>query len=141
MNILERFLKLNQNKELSQSKTVNLGTSLAGQWLRLHTSIAGVSSTIPGWGTKILYTLWYKRKIKSSHFIRGTLSTILRWIYMVNTRLWSFKQKNSLMSGVFLITLSNWALYLVNNANISLPLETATQDRLDQRTEDIVSCS
>ena len=129
------------SNQLSQSKTINLGTSLAGQWLGLHTSIAGVSSTIPGWETKILYTFWYKRKIKSSHFIRGTLSTIMRWIYMVNTRLWSFKQKSSLMSGVFLITLGNWALYPENNASISLPLETATQDRLDQRTGDIVSCS
>ena len=28
-------------------------TSLAIQWLRLHTSVAGDTGSIPGWGTKI----------------------------------------------------------------------------------------
>ena len=30
------------------------GTSLAVQWLRLRTSNAGVTGSIPGWGSKIL---------------------------------------------------------------------------------------
>ena len=29
------------------------GTSLAVQWLKLHTSNAGSAGSIPGWGTKI----------------------------------------------------------------------------------------
>ena len=31
------------------------GTSLAIQWLRLHTSTAGDQGSIPDWGTKILH--------------------------------------------------------------------------------------
>ena len=34
------------------------GTSLAVQWLRLHTSTAGGAGLISGWGTKILHAMW-----------------------------------------------------------------------------------
>ena len=37
----------------SQIRTAGAGTSLAVQWLRLHTSTAGVTGSIPGQGTKI----------------------------------------------------------------------------------------
>ena len=39
------------------------GTSLAVQWLRIHTSIAGDMVLIPGSGTKIPNTMWYGQKI------------------------------------------------------------------------------
>ena len=38
-------------------KTVNR-TSLAVQWLKLCVSTAGGTSSIPGWGAKILQDLW-----------------------------------------------------------------------------------
>ena len=34
------------------------GTSLALQWLRLHTSTAGGMSSVPGGGNKILHAMW-----------------------------------------------------------------------------------
>ena len=34
-----------------------LGTSLAVQWLRLHTATAGGTGSIPDWGTKILHAI------------------------------------------------------------------------------------
>ena len=41
-----------------------LGTSLAVQWLRLHTSNLGVAGSIPGWGNKIPHAAWRGPKIK-----------------------------------------------------------------------------
>ena len=40
-------------------------TSLAVQWLRLRASNARGEGTIPGWGTKILHTVWPKKKKKN----------------------------------------------------------------------------
>lgn len=47
-------------------KTVNVGTSLAVQWLRLCAPNAGDMGSIPGWRTKIPHycTAWPKRKKK-----------------------------------------------------------------------------
>ena len=39
------------------------GTSLAVQWSRIHTSIAGDMGLIPGIGTKIPNAMWYSQKI------------------------------------------------------------------------------
>ena len=39
------------------SKRWTWGTSLAVQWLRLHASTAGATSSIHGWGTKISHAL------------------------------------------------------------------------------------
>ena len=36
----------------------SIGTSLAVQWLRLCTSTAGGSGSIPGWGTRIPHAVW-----------------------------------------------------------------------------------
>ena len=40
------------------------GTSLAVQWLRHHASTAGGMGLIPGWGTRIPYTMWPKGRKK-----------------------------------------------------------------------------
>ena len=40
------------------------GISLAVWWLRLHASIAGVTVSIPGRGTKILQAAWHSQKKK-----------------------------------------------------------------------------
>ena len=42
---------------LRSSQLWRCGTSLAGQWLRLHTSTAGGTDSIPGQGTKILHAV------------------------------------------------------------------------------------
>ena len=43
---------------MKSSKIDYGGTSLAVQWLRLHTSNARGAGSVPGWGTKIPHTLW-----------------------------------------------------------------------------------
>ena len=43
---------------------VLLGTSLAVQWLRLHTSTSGVTGSIPGEGTKIPHAARHGQKRK-----------------------------------------------------------------------------
>ena len=45
-------------------KKVTIGTSLAVQWLRLHTSTAGGMGSIPVQGTKIPYVSWHSQKKK-----------------------------------------------------------------------------
>ena len=45
-----------------QSKNTGLGTSLAVQWLRLHASTAGGTSSIPGRGTKIPHAASHGQK-------------------------------------------------------------------------------
>ena len=40
------------------------GISLAVWWLQLHASIAGVTASIPGRGTKILQAAWHSQKKK-----------------------------------------------------------------------------
>jgi len=48
-------------------KSVALGTSLTGQWLRLHTSTAGDMGLIPGLETKIPHAAWRSQKKKKRH--------------------------------------------------------------------------
>jgi len=43
-------------------------TSLVVQWLSLCTSTTGDMDWIPGWGTKILHTMWYSQKTKKVEF-------------------------------------------------------------------------
>ena len=43
-------------------KKVRCGASLAAQWLRLHTSNAGDTCSIPGQTTKILHSTWHGKK-------------------------------------------------------------------------------
>ena len=43
---------------------LRMGTSAEAQRLRLHTSTAGCSGLIPGWGTKIPYKTWPATKTK-----------------------------------------------------------------------------
>ena len=38
--------------------------SLVVQWLRLCTSKAGATGSIPGWGTKIPHATWHGQNIK-----------------------------------------------------------------------------
>ena len=42
-----------------------LGMSWAIPWLRLHTSNAGSSGSVPDWGTKILHASWHCQKIRN----------------------------------------------------------------------------
>ena len=42
----------------------DVGTFLAVQWLKLHTSNAGGTGSIPGWGTKISYAMQQGKKKK-----------------------------------------------------------------------------
>ena len=51
-------------------RTPREGTSLAGQWLRIHASTAGGVGSIPGRGTKILHASWCRQKIKERRIIR-----------------------------------------------------------------------
>ena len=45
-------------------KTGVIGPSQVVQWLRVCTSTAGGMGLIPGWGTRILYTVWLGKKQK-----------------------------------------------------------------------------
>lgn len=57
--------------EMGQKKVSVSGTSLAVQWLRLYTSTAGVTSSTPGPGKKILHAVRCSQKIglkKGVHF-------------------------------------------------------------------------
>ena len=45
-------------------KTGVIGLSQVVQWLRVCTSTAGGMGLIPGWGTRILYTVWLGKKKK-----------------------------------------------------------------------------
>ena len=49
-----RIAKIQEaNNAKCWQKYGKMGTSLAVQWLRLHTSTAGGMDLTPGWGTKI----------------------------------------------------------------------------------------
>ena len=45
-------------------KLMGCGTSLAVQWLSLHTSTAGSVGSLPGQGPKILHAMQYGKKKK-----------------------------------------------------------------------------
>ena len=68
----------NPNKNYMRKKKKKLyegGTSLVVQWLRLRTSTAGASGSIPGWGTKIPHAAWYGQQNKTKKLCEeGTLS-------------------------------------------------------------------
>ena len=51
-------------RELKKKKKIGQGTSLAVQWLRLCTSTAGGTGSIPGQGTKIPHAPRPKKKKK-----------------------------------------------------------------------------
>ena len=51
-------------------RTPREGTSLAGQWLRIHASTAGGVGSIPGRGTKILHASWCRQKSKERRITR-----------------------------------------------------------------------
>ena len=58
--------------------SLNCGTSLAVQWLRLHTSTVGGVGSIPDWGTRILHATWCSQKMKKK--LVPTWGLIYRWI-------------------------------------------------------------
>ena len=47
------------------SLSLNLGTTLEVQWLRLHASTAGGAGSIPGQGTKITHAARHSQKKKN----------------------------------------------------------------------------
>ena len=58
-----------KKKEASSKVLVIFGTSLAVQWLRLHTPSAGGTGSIPDQGTKILHAARRdQKKKKACHF-------------------------------------------------------------------------
>ena len=46
----------------SETKISHKGTFLVVQWLRLHSSNAGGTGSIPGWGTKMPHAVWHHRR-------------------------------------------------------------------------------
>ena len=61
-------------------QNLNLGTSLAVQWLRLRASNAGGTGLTPGWGTKIPHVMprhGHKRKKKKSESIYSKADVLL----------------------------------------------------------------
>ena len=53
---------------------LSMGNSLVVQWLRFHAFIAGGTSSIPGWGTKIPHAAWCGQKNKNKN--KNKLSVI-----------------------------------------------------------------
>jgi len=60
------------------------GTSLAVQWLRICTSIAGSTGSIPGQGTKIPHALWSSQNINKNKIISPCIlwNSAFKWIYL-----------------------------------------------------------
>ena len=56
----------------------SLGTSLAAQWLTLHTFPLGTTSSIPDWGTKILHVVWYSQIKKKERERRKKTSLLIQ---------------------------------------------------------------
>ena len=56
-------LRIETEQHASSSK-IKLGTFLEVQLLRLCTSTARAMGSIPGWGTKISYAVWYRQNVK-----------------------------------------------------------------------------
>ena len=63
-------------------------TSLAVQWLRIHTSTAGATGLIPGWGTKILHAKKKKKRQKTNWDgePQEYLKQFLKWTLMKPTK-------------------------------------------------------
>ena len=61
---LTQYSLYSQRKN-SCHKILKQGLILIVQWLRLHTSSAGDRGLIPDWGTKILHTVQWDKKIKT----------------------------------------------------------------------------
>ena len=51
---------IDENTEVERHSKI-LGTSLVVQWLRFHTSNAGVMGSIPAQGTKIPHGTWHSK--------------------------------------------------------------------------------
>ena len=68
----------------SVSKAVMRRTSLVAQWLRLHTSHAGGTGSIPGQGSKIPHAVWCKKKKKNTEQSGGHLT--IGWMKEVRPR-------------------------------------------------------
>ena len=63
---------MNPDKEGRWSRVYYSGASLVAQWLRLPAFNSGDVGSIPGWGTKISYTVWCRQKKKKK-------SGLFRW--------------------------------------------------------------
>ena len=59
-------------------KETILGASLTVQWLRLHTSTAGGTGSIPGWGMKIPHAAQPKKKRKKKIF-QNKMQTLVKF--------------------------------------------------------------
>ena len=53
------------------------GTSLAVQWLRIHASNSGGTSSIPGWGSMIPHAMWWGKTNKQNNGWWGVENKIL----------------------------------------------------------------
>ena len=64
-------LTLKKKKKYKEATKFEVQTKswcpLVVQWLRLHTSNAGCSGLIPGWGNKILHAMQHGQKIQKQN--------------------------------------------------------------------------
>ena len=67
-NTLKKKFSNNSESKNLVIKILFWGTSLAVQWLRLHTSSAGGVGSIPGRGTKVPNATWHGQKKKKILF-------------------------------------------------------------------------
>ena len=59
--------------KLQGIKIVSTGSTLVVQWFGFGTFTAAAPSSIPGWGTKILQTVWCSQKKKKEKKSSGQL--------------------------------------------------------------------
>ena len=79
---------MSQHRETAWIRKNKKGTSLAVQWLRLCTSTARGTGSIPGWGTNILHShavQWGKknntRGVKDKHVSSSTSDKVVSSIF------------------------------------------------------------
>ena len=83
---------------------MHVGTSLAGQRLRLCASNAGGVGLIPAWRTKFPHVRWHGRKMKNKFFVCFHICFLLKWIiFACSLPIFSFFKKIFLTEG--------WLLY------------------------------
>lgn len=66
----------------AQSSPDSAGTSLAIQWLRLHSSNAGGMALVPGWGSEIPHAVGHSQKPVNKQIFK--FQAVLRTVEEVN---------------------------------------------------------
>ena len=60
-----------------------------GQWLRLHTSNAGGTSSIPGWGTKIPHAMRHSQKTERKKKKKDTCTPMFTAALFTTANIWN----------------------------------------------------